>query len=520
MYKVLIIDDESFISKGLSEKIDWAGLGCCICGIAANGYEGKEKIDQLKPDIVVSDIVMPGKTGLELADYVHQKYKNMIMILLSGYDEFTFAKKAIKYGVFDYLLKPTDIDEVMNVIKKAVKAFEQKRDKEKKYEHLESAFQESIPIIEQSLLHDIAVKGIVDTQIKSQRIDSFNITLGKGAVITIEVFSNSQSKQVLESIRTSIEELFKSNNIAVRFVNHDQQLLVFPAFPIHKTNKEIKTQLKDLLQSIFHYSIEGNRIKALIGIGGIYTSIHSIHNSYLQSLNALKKSFFTVTGKVHFYDDMNDGMANPDSSTKSERFIEMFEEWNQVEILSELETILKGIKYTYDKRLVLNSCLEILIKLGFVVAKWDTNFKMFVGYEQLEQCKTFDELKDLMKATCMSMKNHLYEMMNKNNVGVVELAKRMVDKEYSNPELRAQFIADELHVSLSYLSRSFKKETGENLSTFITGKRIQVAQKLLETTDLKTYEVANRVGFIDARYFGQVFKKIMRTTPFDYKKLP
>ncbi|MDN3019095.1 response regulator [Paenibacillus sp. BSR1-1] len=520
MYRVLIIDDEPFISKGLSEKIDWASLGCMICGIASNGYEGKEQIDLLKPDIVVSDIVMPGQTGLELADYVHQNYKDMIIILLSGYDEFTFAKEALKYGVFDYLLKPTVIDEVMNVIKKAVKALEQKRNQEKKYEYLESALQESIPIIEQSLLHDVSVKGIVNSQNVSQRIDQFNITLGKGAVITIEVYGDLQSKQVIEALRTSIEELCKSKNLTVRFVNHNQQLLVFPAFPFRNNNKEIKTHLKDLSNSIFNYSIEGNRIKALIGIGGVYTSIHSIHTSYLQSLKALTKSFFIGSGKIHFYDEINDGMTNYDFSTKSARFIEMFEEWTQEEILHELETIFKEIKYTYDKRLVLNHCLELLIKLGLVVAKWDRTFKMVVGYEQLEQCQTFDELKDFMKQTCVSIKNHLYEMMNQNNIGVVELAKRMVEKEYANPDLSTQFIADQLNVSVSYLSRSFKKETGENLSNFITEKRMLIAQKLLMTTDLKTNEVAKRVGFLDARYFGQVFKKIMRTTPSDYKKLP
>ncbi|MEC1521572.1 helix-turn-helix transcriptional regulator, partial [Neobacillus niacini] len=80
------------------------------------------------------------------------------------------------------------------------------------------------------------------------------------------------------------------------------------------------------------------------------------------------------------------------------------------------------------------------------------------------------------------------------------------------------FIAEQLDVSVSYLSRTFKKDTGENLSNFLTEKRIQVAQKLLTTTDLKANEVSTMVGFLDARYFGQVFKKIMRTTPSEYKK--
>ena len=99
------------------------------------------------------------------------------MILLSGYDEFTFAKEAFKYGVFDYLLKPTVVDEVKIVITNAVKTIEQKRDKEKNYEYLENALQESIPIIEQSLLYDITVKGIVPTQNIKQSID---LMPGKG----------------------------------------------------------------------------------------------------------------------------------------------------------------------------------------------------------------------------------------------------------------------------------------------------------------------------------------------------
>jgi two-component system response regulator YesN len=519
MFRVLIIDDEPLISKGLSEKIDWASIGCVICGIETNGYEGKKQIDELKPDIIVSDIVMPGHTGLELADYVHKNHKDIIMILLSGYDEFTFAKEALKYGVFDYLLKPTVIEEIMNVIKNAVKAIEQKRDKDKKYEYMESALQESIPIIEQSLLHDITVKGIVNTQSIGQRIDNFQITLGKGAVITIEVYSDTHNKKVYNSIKESIEELFKRNNIAIRIVSHDQQFLVLPTFSRTMTDNLIKTRLKDPLESILHYFSNENNLKMIIGIGGIYTSINSIHSSYLQSLKALTKSFFEGRGKVHIYDDINNGLTYSDFSIKSSMFIDMFEEWKQEEILNELDVILKDLRYSYDKQLVLNHCLELLIKLGLVVTKWDRNFTMFVSYEQLEQCKTFDELKDFMKHTCALIKNHLYEMMNKNNIGVVEQAKRIVEKQYANPNLSAQFIAEQLDVSVSHLSRSFKKETGENLINFVTEKRMQVAQKLLATTDLKANEVAKKVGFIDARYFGQVFKKVMRTTPSAYKKL-
>jgi two-component system, response regulator YesN len=511
MLKVLIIDDEPFISKGLSEKIDWPALGCEICGMASNGYEGKKLINQLKPDIVVSDIVMPGHTGLELAEFVHQNHKDILMILLSGYDEFTFAKEAFKYGVFDYLLKPTVVDEVMAVIKNAVNTIEQKRDKEKNYEYLENALQESIPIIEQSLLYEMTVKGIVPTQNIKQNID---LTPGKGAVITVEMDSDIQN----DTVTKSIKDLLRTKNMEARFVTHDQKLLVIPSFSLLLPDKVVETRLKDIAEHILSYFSFEDRIHVSMGIGGMFTSINTLHSSYLQSIKALSRSYFVGKGKIHIYSESSTGHYNNNFSAELSSFIEKFEEWELEKILFQIEGLFKELKYTFDRQLVLNLCLELLIKLGLIVAKWDKNFSMTVGYEQLERCKTFEQLLEFMKQTCVKVKNHLYETMNKNNLGVVEQAKRIIEQQYGNPDLNAQFIAEQLDVSVSYLSRTFKKDTGENLSNFLTEKRIQEAQKLLTTTDLKANEVSIMVGFLDARYFGQVFKKIMRTTPSEYKK--
>ncbi|MFJ5760450.1 response regulator [Neobacillus sp. NPDC093182] len=515
MLKVLIIDDEPFISKGLSEKIDWPALGCEICGIASNGYEGKKLINKLKPDIVVSDIVMPGHTGLELAEFVHQNHKDILMILLSGYDEFTFAKEAFKYGVFDYLLKPTVVDEVMVVIKNAVNTIEQKRYKEKNYEYLENALQESIPIIEQSLLYEMTVKGIVPTQNINQ---SINLTPGKGAVITIEMYSDTQNRLSFDSVTKSIKDLLLTKNKEVRFVTHDQQLLVIPSFSLLMPDKVVETRLKDIAENILGYFSFEDRTHVSIGIGGMFTSINTLHSSYLQSITALSRSYFVGKGKIHIYSETSTKHYNNNFTAKSSSFIEKFEEWELEKILLEIEALFKELKYTFDRQLVLNLCLELLIKLGLIVAKWNKNFSMTVGYEQLERCKTFDQLLEFMKQTCVKVKNHLYETMNKNNIGVVEQAKRIIEQHYANPDLNAQFIAEQLDVSVSYLSRTFKRDTGENVSNFLTEKRIEVAQKLLSTTDLKANEVSIMVGFLDARYFGQVFKKIMRTTPSEYKK--
>ncbi|MBU7591233.1 response regulator [Metabacillus halosaccharovorans] len=518
MYKVLILDDEPLISKGLSEKINWPGLKCEICGIASNGIEGKKMIDELNPDIVVSDIIMPGHTGLELAEYIQRNQEKTIIILLSGYNEFSYAKEALQHGVFDYLLKPTDKDEVSNAIKKAVNKIEQHRDKEKNYENLETVLQESKPIIEQSILYDITVKGNINTH-HLRKMDNIKLTHGKGAVITIQLYDDLHHNLSFQPIIDSIEKQFLNKGIQVRMITHDLQLHILPSLSLTLPNKIVESRLKEVAERILYCLSNENRLTVSIGMGGLYASVDALHSSYLQSVEALSKSYFTGTGQLHNYDNKKLEQTNNQLSFKSTSFVEGYEEW-EIEVLSNrFNDLFEIFKSTCDKTLILSHSFELLIKLSLVLSKWDKNFKLAVGYEQLEQFHTFDELQDFMYEICIEMKNHLYTTMNNNNLGLVEQAKQIIEQQYSNPDLNAQFIAEKLNVSVSYLSRTFKKETDENLSAFLTSRRINVAKMLFDNTDLKTNEVSKKVGFMDSRYFGQVFKKFTRTTPSAYKKI-
>ena len=121
MHNVVIVDDEMIVSRGLSEKIDWGQLECSIVGIGSNGMEGKELVDRHRPDIVITDIKMPGMNGLDLAQYVKENYPEIVTILLSGYTEFDYARTAVRHQVFDYLLKPVDLEDLKKCVRKAKK---------------------------------------------------------------------------------------------------------------------------------------------------------------------------------------------------------------------------------------------------------------------------------------------------------------------------------------------------------------------------------------------------------------
>ncbi len=116
MYKVLIVDDERIIREGIGNSIDWDNYGFSLCGMAENGIDAYETIIRDVPDVVITDIKMPGMDGLELISKVNAEYPQIIFIILSGYGEFEFANKAMKYGVKYYLLKPCDENEIIKIL--------------------------------------------------------------------------------------------------------------------------------------------------------------------------------------------------------------------------------------------------------------------------------------------------------------------------------------------------------------------------------------------------------------------
>ena len=131
MYKVLIVDDERIIREGIASSIDWGQYGFSLCGVAENGIDAYNRIKQDAPDVVITDIKMPGMDGLELISKVHEEFPQIIFIILSGYGEFEFANKAMKYGVKYYLLKPCDENEIINILEKITieKGEKEKKDK-------------------------------------------------------------------------------------------------------------------------------------------------------------------------------------------------------------------------------------------------------------------------------------------------------------------------------------------------------------------------------------------------------
>ena len=155
MFKVLIIDDEPIIRKGLKNIINWKNYECEVCGEAVDGHEGSELIQKYLPDIIITDIKMPEIDGLSMIREIKSKVPDSKIIILTGYRDFDYVHEALKLGAFDFLLKPSKIEELTAVIAKAVKELKFQRDKVEELEKLNVLFKENIPVLREKLLYDL-----------------------------------------------------------------------------------------------------------------------------------------------------------------------------------------------------------------------------------------------------------------------------------------------------------------------------------------------------------------------------
>ena len=175
MYRVIIADDERIIREGISQKVNWKKLNLELVDLAFDGKDAFEKIKGKNPDIVITDIKMPGMNGLELIDKVSKCFKNIRFVILSGYDEFDFAKKAMKHGIKHYLLKPTDEDEITKVLKAVKKEIEKEEEKQQFLNGMKDELSTMIPLAKEQFLRDRILNKVYSKKELKYYKDLFNI---------------------------------------------------------------------------------------------------------------------------------------------------------------------------------------------------------------------------------------------------------------------------------------------------------------------------------------------------------
>lgn len=491
MYKAMLVDDENLITEGLKNIIDWEKLNITVLTTAENGKEALKKFRQNPVDIVITDINMPLINGIDLLTELKSLDENVKFIILSGYEEFTYAKAAISIGVEAYILKPIDEEELTKSLKDIVNKLDEAKSSKKI-----------------NLKKDTILKGILNNiATKQDLIDSkekIKIDLDNSLYVT--------SIMLIKNGFTTIN--FKNmENTEVLYDDYGNLILV-NSFEKGTSLTQIKSFYEEILQDIknkYGYDV-------LISIGKVVDQINMLSNSFKISNIVKKNILISGFNKCLTEEDLLD---NIDMHFENE-----LNEINRLIIDSDKEGINNYIdEILENSNLTPQNIYEFATKILILYDKLKVKFKIEdenadVLGSSIINVLNFTTLEDIKKYLKYKLE-YLIDHIQDENIKLSPIVRRIVKcvNENYNKDLSLKILALEYNVNTSYLGQIFTKEIGIQFSDYLNKIRNAVAKDLILNTNKKISDISKEVGYLDTSYFYRKFKKYYGVTPATLREL-
>jgi two-component system, response regulator YesN len=517
MHKVIVVEDDRIIRRGICQAIPWGEHGFVVAGEAGDGEVALELIEKEQPQVVVSDINMPFMSGLEMAKQIKERSPETRIIFLTGYEDFKYAQEAVKLKAFDYLLKPVDSEYLLEKAIEAAADWEKESVKEKR-------ILESLPLLQQKFFQKLIREG-------DYRIDVENELLGLDVQLEGPFFGVILVKNTIE---LDLEGHFFKEKITSFISSHFNELscLVMNADVGEYTillslENDHDSRKGELAQALFNYLSKEIDDTITITHGRAYPNMFEIGKSFLEARVAMDMRHIVGTGRVISLDE------TVSKCDQKEDLIHDLEIKFENQIKSGLpekadEALLDLSKAIVDRKTVTLPDLKVLAlkfstMLFFEIEKWkkeDTtsNFNSSDVYKKIMELRTLTEMTEMLHSLIEEWSSAMYKKKENNYYSHVDQAIKYMQGNFHDSSLTLQKVAELIHVSTPYLSNLFKIEKGFNFGDYLLELRMKKAMELLGDGNIKTYEVCERVGYSNPQYFGICFKKYTGFTPAEFKK--
>ncbi len=532
MIKILIVDDEAIIRKGIITSIDWESMGMTVVGEAANGREGFEKALLLQPDIVITDVRMPVVDGLELTKLLRENMPDVRVVIISGYDEFKYAREALRMGVNEYLLKPIGADELIKIMRKQCDEIIKKNNEISQDIRIKTIFRENLIYMQTRFITSI-LKGdggtISDIIDKSQEL---NVDLsGKEfqlIIIDIDDFFlitenkiSSEKELLINKIKNCAEEILNPSTKSIVCVSDSDYL-----FSIINVKDSNRYDLFNLYKEIRYTVKKQYGITLTIGVSKIYKAISELPMAYDEVLCILKNKVFVGKDRIITIDDVEKvGTVSQGiyPSSDEKEVIGYLKTMDIDKLFMVLERMYSNFIVTKaDYSEVKNTCLRVIAIAESQLDELGVDFRNygerhFGGYAEIEKYETIEDIKLWMKNIFQGYIEAMQKGKNEKFKGIVKVAMQYMNDHYAE-NIGVEDIAAITYVSPNYFSRVFKKETGKSFTEWLNTVRLDKAKVILKDIKFRVYEVAEKVGYNDYKIFANNFKKYVGCTPKEYRE--
>ncbi len=526
-----MIDDEDEVREGIKFKTPWADCGFELVGDFENGRDAWEAMEDLKPDAVITDICMPFMDGLQLSKRIFDHYRNVKVVIVTGFEDFDYAQRAIKLKVTDYLLKPLNSQEFTDFLLRMKHELDEDRMHKEDLSRLRSQLHQSLPLLKESFLEKL-VSASMSEEERELGIQSHQLFLpGPAYVAMVGDLDGRQGDRSEESdtdrelirfgVYNIMQEIIEKEHGGIVFRTRDHKVAALYS----AVADELLLQSQTLAGQV-RYSVEKYLKSTLsIGIGRPCHHIQQLSQSYQEALSALDYRFMLGVNRTLSIQDVEFGQREGISrdSDWEKQLVSAMRTGSQAYVSKALQVGFDGLRSsgtTVDKG------YGIIHKLLVALMNWitETGLTHPAGIEddlfsQIQTMKTLDAIQQWLEELCHRILKDLSAKRSNVTKSQMQKAERFISDNYMNEELTLNDVCSHLYMSISYFSTLFKQHTGMTFVEYVTRIRMEKAKELLAITSHKTYEIALRVGYGDPHYFSVIFKRQTGTTPKEYRNL-
>lgn len=509
MIKVLIVDDEPKLREGLRTFIDWEACGYEVVDTAANGNEALDKYERYRPDLVVADIRMPGMDGLQLIEKLRMQDPLLHILILSGYADFSYAKKAMTQRADGYLLKPVDEDELKDYLWKIKLTIDEERASQQ-WKHVTAEWNREALI--QSVLTG---EDEDDPAPLCERAGEVGIS-GKAFQILLLTaqFEGDGDAQNNALVRKALVRLFEEPGRGWAFAIHAKLGVLLKEPLLSVEFGEIYRELAgELAEAGIHFSV---------ALGEKVGCLTEIRESYRTACELVRHDFFLDQGTILTSDSLRSGTSSepgPSPEELGEQLFYAVDIGNREAVQSLLRQL--GEAYRTEGAMeneIKNRYVELLTTVYSKALKQSPELqsrgKEFSdGFSKIQKAHSILELNGQAERLLQQIMNQLGEDGKHREVKIML---DLIHRNYSD-NLKLETLSGIFNYNSAYLGKLFKNTTGEYFNTYLDKVRIEKAKGYLEE-GLKVYQVAEKVGYTNVDYFHSKFRKYVGTSPSAYCK--
>lgn len=527
MLKIVIAEDEDVIRDGLISYIDWNSIGYEFVGEASNGREAVEVINRVNPDVLLTDIRMPFIDGLTLVEEMKKDHPDLYYIILSGHDEFEYARRALKAGVYEFILKPIHIPHLKEILAKVKLEYEKRQSEREELQKLKDIERGSKPQLRKKIFRDILIDNVPTNELSDtlallgeepeeryfvvgvaemQNLVMRTIESDYLELIEIDREFGERVDSFIENYKNSF--IFKSGNceriICLEATDSHALISIMKQISINVKNKQDELFSIVLFFGNIHKGLEGLKLSHMEG------------RASWEKMNA--KTWTNVlypennnTEPINFMDfDTSTLIAEIKTGTKAgiDTELQLFENTLKINGTTSHMFVIMVISDIFFQIIKLPEGIEEFSK---EILEKTTNY-----YQKIINQKDITGVFYYLKKVCYNINDIFAEVYSGKFGSVLKRAIDYINANYHNEDLMLKDVAGYAFVSSSYLSIILKKEMGITFIEYLTKVRMEHAKKLLDETQMKQYEIAEACGYSNPTYFSSIFKRVYGVSPSGY----